>query len=813
MDSWDMGRQQQNDHDDQQRQLGLILSEAESEKQRAEATKRAEINGWITPLIFFQRQNDIFASWQPGTGEWLLVDTQFQEWNSGSGKILWCRGMAGAGKTVLVSMVVDHLRGGVQDGKTCVACIYLNHKETSTHTTPNLFTSLWKQLVGKPIPPEATQLYDNHHERSSKPSLDEILQILRSAIAEYSKVYLIIDALDEYPEPQRNILLEYLSTMIGPTINLMLTSRPHIALQPSFPKLDILEIRAAEDDICRYIEMRVLKSPRLSKHVRTRPELHGEIRSKILTNVEGMFLLAKLHIESLATKNTVKAVREALQHLPQDLNHTYDEAMERINHQSVDDRQLALLVLTWAAYAVRPLSVAELREALAVEPGTTTLDVDNLLDIDIILSVCAGLITVDEIKSAVRLIHYSTQDYFDRIRLVQFPDAHTTIPATCLTYLSFTDFSNLPDSLDDCQKMMLEHPLLSYSSYCLMHAAGDPELRLQNEIIFFLKRASSWRHLWFSVLYGRLEPPWNHPGWEHISAWPLCVSAAFNLLGIASHLLTEEPVQINDSFDALCVASYYGHLEMVQLLVKYGADMEHDTQGRLAEALQAAAEAGHEAVVRVLIEAGADVNMRGGLYETALIAAARGGQEPLVRLLMKNGADLYSEAKYYGTALHAASAKGHELVAMVQLLINMGADVNAEGPHSGTALQAAAHGGHESVVRLLIEMGANVNMRGGEFMGTPLQAASATGHESVARLLIEKGADVNAFGGFRGTALQAASLHGHESVVQLLIDNDADVNACAISGATALDAALLIHNESIVQLLLCNGADTTKYRM
>jgi hypothetical protein len=187
------------------------------------------------------------------------------------------------------SMVVDHLRGRVQDNKTCVACIYLNHKETSIHTAPNLLASLWKQLVlGKPIPPKVAQLYENHLNRSTKPSLDEILQILQSAIAVYSKVYLLVDALDEYPEPQRNILLEYLSTINGPTVNLMLTSRPHIALHPFFPKLDILEIRATEDDICRYIDMHVLKSPRLSKHVRARPELHGEIRSKILTNVEGM---------------------------------------------------------------------------------------------------------------------------------------------------------------------------------------------------------------------------------------------------------------------------------------------------------------------------------------------------------------------------------------------------------------------------------------------------------------------------------------------------------------------------------------------
>ncbi|KAJ7113600.1 hypothetical protein C8R44DRAFT_630940, partial [Mycena epipterygia] len=56
------------------------------------------------------------------------------------------------------------------------------------------------------------------------------------------------------------------------------------------------------------------------------------------------------------------------------LKDTYDERMHRIRSQNEDDRQLALLVLTWVAYATRPLSVAELREALAIEPDATTLD-------------------------------------------------------------------------------------------------------------------------------------------------------------------------------------------------------------------------------------------------------------------------------------------------------------------------------------------------------------------------------------------------------------------------------------------------------
>ncbi|KAJ7443735.1 hypothetical protein FB451DRAFT_1295495, partial [Mycena latifolia] len=47
------------------------------------------------------------------------------------------------------------------------------------------------------------------------------------------------------------------------------------------------------------------KIPRLCKHVQTRPELHNEIKSKISSNADGMFLLAKLHTEPLATKNTV----------------------------------------------------------------------------------------------------------------------------------------------------------------------------------------------------------------------------------------------------------------------------------------------------------------------------------------------------------------------------------------------------------------------------------------------------------------------------------------------------------------------------
>jgi hypothetical protein len=188
------------------------------------------------------------------------------------------------------SMVVNHLRLQAQKTNTAVACMYLNHKEIEMQTPTNLLASLWKQLVvGKPMPPAVHELYKGHDERRTRPSPGEVLKVLRSAIGEYSKVYLIVDALDEYPEAPRLKLLEYLSiAMKAPTVNLMLTSRPHITLNPFFPGRHALDINATENDICQYIDVHIQQSPRLSKHVRTRPELSEEIKSRILRNVDGM---------------------------------------------------------------------------------------------------------------------------------------------------------------------------------------------------------------------------------------------------------------------------------------------------------------------------------------------------------------------------------------------------------------------------------------------------------------------------------------------------------------------------------------------
>ncbi|KAJ7330372.1 hypothetical protein DFH08DRAFT_639455, partial [Mycena albidolilacea] len=387
---------------------------------------------WFSPINFFLRHADISQVRAKGTGEWLLKHPLFIQWESGSKSTLWCHGIPGAGKTVLVSMVVDYLSAAFRNNKDIgVTCIYLNHKEADIQTPSRLLAGLWRQLVlDRDISSIVGNLYNQHREKGTVPSLQEVAGILSSSLKEFSQVFIVIDAIDEYPEDQRLILLKHLAELmsLSLSVNLMVTSRPHVPADPTLPNVETLEIGAMTEDIQNFVNVQIDSSPRLSKHVQTQPKLRENIHSKISSkSVDGMFLLAKLHIDSLSTKNTIKAVREALNALPEDLYGSYDIAMQRIDAQNKEDRKTAHSTIIWVANAKRPLTIEELRVALAIEPGTQQLNEENLLDIEIIISVCAGLVIVDGNLGVVRLVHYTTQEYLDSIQAQKFPDAQKKI--------------------------------------------------------------------------------------------------------------------------------------------------------------------------------------------------------------------------------------------------------------------------------------------------------------------------------------------------------------------------------------------------
>ncbi|KAJ7773610.1 ankyrin repeat-containing domain protein [Mycena maculata] len=724
---------------------------------------------------------------------------------------------AGAGKTVLASLVVDHLETP-QNKNISVACIYLNHKETKIQILSNLFSGLWRQLVhGKNVGTQAFELYKRHSERRTRPPLDDVQDILSTTVAEWSKVYIIADA--EYPEDDQCILLEHLVSK-GPTVNLMMTARPHISPAALLATFHAIEIHANTDDIRQYIDGCLRKSSRLSKLVKAQPELHWEILSKIITSVDGMFLLAKLHISALSTKPTIKAVREALKNLPKDLEETYNDAMNRIDSQNEEDRKITHLVLTWVTNAKRPLSVQELQEALAIEPGATQLDVDNLLDIGIIFSVCAGLVIQN--GSGVRLVHYTTQEYLNTIQAQRFPNAQTDITRTLLTLLAFDHPSTLRSYSG----------LVHYAQYCLLHAARKPERSLRTMLVKFLTQVPSWNN--FMAWYWHATP-WNFPYWpSHAS--PLWIAAAANLLEIAEwhppeatgtllgYSLLKKGADVNvqgEQYGTALQAAYsQGHWDIFQLLVKNGANVNVQG-GEYETALQAASVGDHWDIVRLLIENGADVNAQGGEYGTTLHVTCYKGQWDIAQLLVENGADVDVQSGKHGCALYGACLNGH--INTVWLLINSGANVNAQGGEHVSALRVASYKGHMNIVQLLIKNGADVNVWGGEY-GSALQAATFKGHWKISRLLVKKGA--NAMKTWSGSsskmahsqrklqkvlheALQQALHRGNQYITRFIIENGADININTLGGGygNMLRLASETGQEAAVHLLIENGVD------
>jgi hypothetical protein len=123
-------------------------------------------------------------------------------------------------------------------------------------------------------------------------------------------------------------------------------------------------------------------------------------------------------------------------------DHAYKDAMERIEGQLMDEEELAKQVLLWITCAKRPLTTSELEHALAVEPEESQLDEENLCRAEDMVTVCAGLVTIDEESGIIRLVHYTTQEYFERTQSQWFPQAESEITITCIIYLSFNVFES-----------------------------------------------------------------------------------------------------------------------------------------------------------------------------------------------------------------------------------------------------------------------------------------------------------------------------------------------------------------------------------
>ena len=314
--------------------------------------------------------------------------------------------------------------------------------------------------------------------------------------------------------------------------------------------------------------------------------------------------------------------------------------MERIEGQIADSQELAKQVLSWITCAKRPLTTSELRHALAVEIGESDLDEDNLPEVEDMVSVCAGLVIVDKESDVIRLVHYTTQEYFERTWISWFPNAQRDIATICVTYLSFDVFQ---------------------TGFCLNE---DFKARLQLNLLYDYT-ARNWG---YHVRAASIEDKQLILDLLENGAKVSAASQAMMASGKHSGYSQTVPRQMT----GIHLAAYFGLSETMTALLSNGYDPDvKDTNSRTP--LSWAAGNGHEAVAKLLLDEGVDPDSKDTKYgQTPLSWAAENGHEAVVKLLLdKEGVDPDSKDTDRQTPLSWAAEKGHEVV--VKLLQSRGA--------------------------------------------------------------------------------------------------------------------------------------------
>lgn len=480
--------------------------------------------------------------------------------------------------------------------------------------------------------------------------------------------------------------------------------------------------------------------------------------------------------------------------------------MDRIGSQNEDDAQLGKKVLSWISHAKRPLTVPEMQHAVKIESTTTRIEKFDLTSQDILVSVCAGIVTVDKESNIIRLVHYSAQEYFQNTGSQKFfQDSQQDLANSCLTYLLFDNFAKGYCETDEAFESLLEeNSLVDYAACHWADHLRETTEPITEVALTFLQDAAR-TSLSYQVMDFRYQY-FKHSQYSPRLVTGLHLCAYFGLNSLATKMLEMHPAGIDtkDQFGRkpIVFAVERGHEDVVKMFLQKGASGNSPIVD--AGLLNYAANYRHLAVAKLLIEEGADADLGGTPIGTPLTIAAEAGDVAMAKLLIQRGADVNRMPEFDFTPLHRAVIIGN--VDMVELLLNEGASVDLRHGSDPTPLLVAAGMGSEEIVDLLLKRGADVNKENRR-NETPLFRAAMYGCEGLVGRFVERGANVDSEDDGLRTPLSVAAKEGYAAVVEALLEKGANIDSEDSSLRTPLSWAAREGHVAVVEVLLEKAAN------
>ncbi|KAF2253566.1 hypothetical protein BU26DRAFT_386212, partial [Trematosphaeria pertusa] len=373
-----------------------------------------------------------------GSCSWYTSKESFREWrdDSASFKVIWLHAKPGAGKSVLTSQVIDHLENLNLD---CSYYFFSGGDRTKSTASMLLRSIAYQMALLSPVVRQ--RLLDMRNEGTTFDKDNEKLIwrkvfLLRCRFDQPQ--YWVIDALDEcYNYNSLLPMLIKLESSIA--LRVLITSRQSPQLKDKLSLLDryLYEDQISAEDTLPSIRRYVEHGPKSHALRRQSDEARQDVVEKILKKSDGCFLWVDLVLSELdAYGVTTEAVTRILEEVPPGMDDLYSRTLERLSEQDhPDGKRISKAILDWVVCAVRPLTVAELTNALK-------LDLDVTMFEQGIRSSCGNLVDIDKSKrgSTVQLVHQTARDFLLKAdhppeMTITAADAHRRIARTCLLFL------------------------------------------------------------------------------------------------------------------------------------------------------------------------------------------------------------------------------------------------------------------------------------------------------------------------------------------------------------------------------------------
>ena len=770
-----------------------------------------------------KRQRLNKARW-PGTNDWILEAPEYVAWKAAmSSAILSIEGIPGSGKSVLVARILEELLAS----PTALAKVTLYHcfdfSDLPSLQFDQFLGTLTKQLcLHGAFTAEMEAITAKYtHNGMRIPAPDQLLDLLQKAFERLKEVQIIIDGLDDCDREVQRCMIDIIDQWTNNTnscVSILITCRNETR---TFSKMQnyaniVISTRSHGRDIEGYIQARLSCLNVISTGLRDR------IVQAMVQRSHGLFLWVHFHLLEILEMRSESEFEEILKRLPKDLEEMYQRISDRVCRSSAN-RQMAAKIFRWIHHVKRPLSLSEMREAVAFDLRDKSWDASKLPFEDTIVRACFGLVTCDSHDSLIRFAHPTTASFLKEHKYLIAPaesagtDDDIFIGEYCVNYLYFSDFETSltkpeprmklqqtgilgPGGLSSIPTLLgLGHPILSPTERLFKRPARPVGLDIDYAKYLTVKPRRKAESTFAG--YALLEYVINY--WAEHTKYLADDSALYSKV---VNLATRK--QLPFEFRPWGVNRHFG---------PYGCqscpDNARSDQYELASMFHWAAQEDHvallqEALVYNKFYHHGHLHHERETLQTLKIACGR-GKTKAFRLLLERGEPRLNQRLVDTlTDMICASNQVDCLETLLEYCWKRNsAHLLTASLDGGGPLYLAASFGRQATILSLLTLGANVCTSQKRYLELPIHAAIRNGHLSVVKILLTVHREYQVTyvtGREHCNALHIAAEYGrHEEMIQLLKPTEASEPLSAPSLTPATKVAMdRVDDRSMTPLML-----------